>query len=111
MSSLEPLLDLSQIRRPAVIRQALHKHSAVLLFQDAIIEQRQQAAIVQRTNQPAEALFQRDHRRRDLIIEKRIAAALINSFDTRCDNWIRGNRKRKPVDNHTAELLTLYIYS
>ena len=45
--SLEELFDLCQLRGPAVRRQARQEDFAVLLLEDTIVEQRQDAAIVQ----------------------------------------------------------------
>jgi len=45
--SAEPFLHHPQLRSPPVIRQTLHKHAPILLFQDAIIQQYQEPAIIQ----------------------------------------------------------------
>ena len=47
MNHSEEFFYYSHIRGPFVIRQALDKHPAVLLLQDAVVEQDQQSAIVQ----------------------------------------------------------------
>jgi hypothetical protein len=39
--------DLVEVSRAPVIRQALNEHATILFLQDAIVEQRQQAAVVQ----------------------------------------------------------------
>ena len=60
------------------MRQALHEDLPVLFLQDTVVQQHQQAAIMQRANQPTKALFQRDDRRRNLIVEEGIAAVGID---------------------------------
>src|SRR5580658_7125523 len=60
------LLHRAHLRRLLVIRQAVDEHAAVLLLQNAVVEQHQQSAIVQRANEASEALLQGDHGRRHL---------------------------------------------
>ena len=54
-----------------VIRQAVEENLPVARLGDAIIQQRQHPAIGAAADQPAETLFQRDGRLRDLIARKR----------------------------------------
>src|SRR5437879_12514296 len=70
----EKLLDLAHVGGPPVIWQALHKHPAVSFFQNAVIEQCEQAAVVQGPDQAPESLLQRDDGRGRLLIEARISA-------------------------------------
>ena len=43
----EKFLDVSQLRRPLIIRQTLQKNFTVGFFQHAIVEQAEQSTIVQ----------------------------------------------------------------
>src|SRR5271165_402593 len=98
------------VRRPRILRQTVQKHPPVLLLQYAVIQQAQQPAILQRTNQPAEPLLERNHRARHLILEERIAAVLVDGLDARRHHWIIRHRKRQPVDDHAAQLLSLHVH-
>ena len=66
---------------------------------------------MQRADQASEALFQRNHSRRHLILEKGIAAVRINRLDPRRDYGIAGHRKGQAVDDHATQLLTLHIHA
>src|SRR5208282_1899915 len=68
----EEFLYGAQFHSLPIVRQTFHKDAAVLLLQNSIVEQGQQAAVMQRTNQPPEALFERDHRRGHLVLKERI---------------------------------------
>src|SRR5258708_2045061 len=107
----EESLHHLQVRSTLVLRQALHKHAAVLLFENAIVEQTEQSAVVQRSDQPSEALFQGDNRRRHLILKKCVATVGVNRLHPRCHHRIARHRKRQPVDDHTTELLTLHVHT
>ena len=43
----EELLHLADVRCSRVGRQALHKDAAILFFEDAVVEQHQQASVVE----------------------------------------------------------------
>src|SRR5208283_2915085 len=107
----EKFLHLSNVGRLRVIRQALHKYPAVGFFQNPIIEQRQQATVVQRANQASKALFQRDDRAGHLVIAEGIAAGAIDRLHARRHNRVARHRERQPVDNHTTQLLALHVHT
>src|ERR1035441_2436684 len=73
----QEFLHFFQVRGPAVARQALHKPPPVLLLQNPVVEQRQQAAIVQRSNQSPKSLLQRNNRARHLVFKESVAAASV----------------------------------
>ena len=100
-----------QIGRLLVIGQALDEHATVLFFQNAIIKKNEKPAVVKRTDQASEALFQRDHGGGDLILKECIAAVRINCFHARRDYRIAGHGEGKPVDNDATELFALNVHS
>src|SRR5690348_1755680 len=61
LGSLEKPFHVRDRRRHPIWRQALEERLPVPLFPDPRIEQHQHAAIFQRADQPAEALFQREN--------------------------------------------------
>src|SRR5947209_1258040 len=111
LTHAEKELDVFDLSRLFVRRQAVEEDASVGFLDDAVIQQHEDAAIVQRADQPAKALLQRDHRRRDLILVERIAAVLINGLDACRYYGIVRDREREPVDDHAAQLLALHIYS
>ncbi len=80
-----------------------------MLLQDAIVEQAQQPAIVQRTNQSAKSLLQRQGGAGYLVLEEGIAALFIDGFDPRSHDGIVGDRERQPIDDDATELLALHV--
>ena len=74
LSHAKEFFHLLQVGGPAIRRQTFHEHFSVLLLQNAVVQQHQQSAIMERADQAPEALFQRDHRRRHLVLEEGIAA-------------------------------------
>src|SRR5665213_2079818 len=70
----EELLDVGNLLGQPVRRQAFEEDAAVALALDARIEQHQNATIIERANQAAKALLQRDNGIGNLVVEKRFAA-------------------------------------
>src|SRR5882757_4166561 len=66
---------------------------------------------MQRPDQSAKALLQRDDCAGDLILEERIATARVNRFYSRRYYWVAGHREREPVDDDATELLALHVHS
>ena len=65
---------------------------------------------MQRANQASKALFQRDHRGRNLILKKRIAPVGVDSFNSRGYHRVAGHCKRQAIDDHAAQLFALHIH-
>src|SRR5689334_23112715 len=66
----EEPLDLIQIGGPAVAGQAFEKNLPVLLLHDPVVEQAEQATVMERTDETSKALFQSNHCRWHLILKK-----------------------------------------
>src|SRR5258705_12744773 len=66
---------------------------------------------MQRPDQPAKALLQRDDRAGDLILEERIATARVNRLYSRRYYRVAGHGEREPVDDDATELLALHVHS
>src|SRR5580704_4829647 len=107
----EKLLDDSHLGGPFVLRQALHEHASILFLQNAVIEQTEQSAIVQRPDQPSETLFQYDHRSRHLILKKSIPAIGIDRLHPRRHHRIAGHSKWQAVNDHATQLLALHVHT
>ena len=106
---LEEFAHVFKSLRHSVRRQALHEHPTVSLPLQSRIQQHQHAVIVQRPDQAAKALFQRDHRGRNLIFGERVAAFRFNCLHARRHHGIAGDGKWKLVDDDAAELFSLHI--
>src|SRR5208337_1756582 len=109
VNSPKEFLHRSNICRPAVLRQAVQKHSPVLLLEDSVIQQAEQPAVVERADQPAKALLQRDDRARHLVFEEGIAAVFVNRLDARGHYRIVRHGKRQLVDDDATQLLALHV--
>src|SRR5579884_3821971 len=103
--------DIVDASGRAVFWKALEEDAPVTLTSDAVIEQHQNPAIVQRTNQSPEALLQRDHSAGNLIFHERVAPIGGNRRDTSSNHGIVWDGKRQAVDDHAAKLLALHIHS
>ena len=53
----EELLYLAKLSGPVITRQAFDEYAPIGFLEDAIVEQHQQATIVQRANKPSETLL------------------------------------------------------
>src|SRR5947208_5462834 len=49
------LFYMAEVSCPLITRQTFHEHAPISFLEDAIVEQHQQAAIVQRADKPSEA--------------------------------------------------------
>src|SRR5262249_45227419 len=105
----EELLHHVQIRRAAVRGQALYERPAVLFLEDAVVEQGEQAAVVERADQAAKALFQSNDGGGDLVVEEGVAAVFVDGFDAGSDYRITRHGEGQAVDDHAAELLALHV--
>jgi len=108
---LHEALNVSDVPGEAIFRQRFNENFTILHALDAVIENSEHAAICSRPNQPAEALFQRQHRFGNLIFGKRVSAILSQGAHARGHNGIGGDGERQPVDNHTGKLLAGYIHA
>src|SRR5690349_21211530 len=70
----EEISDVVNASCRPVLGQTLKENSSVALARDAIVQQNQHAAIVKRTNQAAESLFQRNDGTWNLVFHKCIPA-------------------------------------
>src|SRR5580700_5669610 len=103
--------DVSDRCGHAVGRKALQKCLTIALAGNARIEEDKDSAIMQRADEPAEALFEGEHGFRDLVVKEGTAAGLFNRFHARLDNWIAWDSERETVDDDATECLALYINS
>ena len=80
-----------------------------MFLENAVVEQHQQPAIVEGADEPSEALFKRDYRGRNLVLEEGITAIGVDCFNPRGDHWIARHRERQAIDDDATELLPLYV--
>ncbi len=66
---------------------------------------------MQRADEPAESLLQRDHRGRHLVVEERVAAVFINRADARGHHRIVRHGERQPVNDDATELFALHVHT
>ena len=109
--AVEKLFYHSHICRLLVIRQAVDEDASVLFFQDAVVEQDEKAAVVERADQASESLFQGDDSCGDLILKECVAAVGVDCFHASGDDRIAGNREGQAVDDDATQLLALYVDS
>jgi hypothetical protein len=102
-------LNIYNLIRYAVRRQAFDKDSAVIHVLDAPIEHNQYTTVGSRPDEPAKPLFEGNCGLGNLIVEESAASAILDRFDTRLENRIAGYGKRETVDNHAAQLLALNV--
>src|SRR6266478_1089845 len=107
----EKLLHLLDVGGSSVSWQAFYEHFSVLLLQNAVVQQHQQAAIMQRPDQASETLFQGNHSRGHLVLKKGIAAVGIDGLHSRRDYGVAGHGEWQAVDDHATELLALHVYA
>src|ERR1700730_16945509 len=105
------IFNLCNVRCFSIRRKAFDEYLPILLFQNTVVQQRQQSAIMERADQPPEALFQRDDRRRHLVLEESIAAIRVDGFDPRRYHRIAGDGERQAVDDHATQLLALHVHA
>src|SRR5690242_14752514 len=108
---LHEALNFSDVPAEAVFRQRFNENFTILHALDAVIEDGQHAAICSRPNQPAETLFQGQHRFGNLIFRKRVPAVVSERPYARRHNRIGWNGKRQAVDDHTRKLPAGYVHT
>ncbi len=90
-------------------RHRFQKYAPVGFGFDARIAQHNDAEVVEIANQSADALLQCQHGLRQLIFEKRIAAAAANSLQTSLEQRVIGGREGQLVDGHNGKRIALHI--
>src|SRR5437588_12123705 len=109
--SPEEALHVLQFYGLAVTGQAFQKHPAIPFVENPVIQQTQQPAVVQRTNQAPEALYQSNNRSRNLILVEVVAPGLIHGTNTCSDD--RGGRhtESQAMNDHATQLLALHVHA
>ena len=103
--------DLFQASGPTITGQAIKEELAVLLADEPVVENGQDTAVVSTADQAPKSLLQRDHGLRDLIISEGVATVFVDLADSGGDDRIGGHREGQAVNDHRAELLSLYVYA
>src|SRR3954470_5034966 len=78
LADAEKKLHVFDLGRFLVCRQAVEKNASVGFLDDPIVQQHQNAAVVQKSNHPPDPLFQCNPRRRYLIFVEGFPAVLID---------------------------------
>src|SRR3954466_13276347 len=78
LADAEEELHVFDLGRLLVCRKAVEKNASVGFLDDPVVQQHQNAAVMQRADQPPEPLLQCDHRRRHLIFVEGVPAVLID---------------------------------
>lgn len=107
----EECFNVGQCRRAPVLWQAAEEYFSVWLLEDAIVEQCENAAIVERADQASKALFKRDYRGRNLIVIEGVSAFVIDGIHARFDDWVAWDREWQAVDDYAAQLLALHVHA
>jgi hypothetical protein len=102
-------LNIYNLIRYAVRRQAFDEDSSIFNVLDAPIEHNQYTTVGSRPDEPAKPLFEGNSGFGNLIVEESAASAILDRFDACLENRIAGYGKREPVDNHAAQLLALNV--
>src|SRR5260370_16821270 len=108
---LEKPCNVAKFLRRRVLGKRFHKNFTIGHALDAVIEQRQYAAVSFCANQAPESLLQGKHCLRHLILGERVATLLIERPHACRDDRITWDRKRQPVHNHPPELLSWSLHS
>src|ERR1017187_1996440 len=107
----EKLRRHGAIRNHRTRRQSLHEHPAVGFGPEPRIAEYDHPEIIEITNQAPYPLFQGQHRLRQLILEKWIAAAAPNSLEARFEQRIIRRGKRQLIDGDDRQGLTLDVHA
>jgi hypothetical protein len=110
LTDAEERFDSSYVGGLFVVGQAFDEEATILLFQNAVVEQHQQTTVMQRANEAAEALLQRDNGSRHLILKEGVASLGVNGFHTCGDDGIAWYRERQAIDDDATELLSLNVH-
>src|SRR5207253_5834300 len=84
----EELFYLCKVSGARIIRKTFEENPAVRLLQNAIVEQGQQAAVVERTNEASKPLLQSNDGSGHLILIEGVSALGINRVGARGDDGI-----------------------
>ena len=105
----EELFDRAEVGSAFVVGKAIEEDAAVLFFQDAVVEQDEEAAVVEGANEASKALFEGDDGGGDLILEEGVAAFGVDGFDASGDDGIAGDGEGQTIDDDATELLALHV--
>ncbi len=89
MGAAEELFDFADVGGAGVGGEALDEDFAVLFFEDAIVEQDEQATVVEGADEASEALLEGDDGGGDGVVEERVAAG--SSSMARPRAWTMGS--------------------
>ena len=95
----EELFDFADVRGAGVGGKALDEDLAVLLFENAIVEQNEEAAVIERADQASEALLEGDDGSGDRVIEEGVAAAFVDGAAAGLDDGVAGDGNGDFVDD------------
>jgi hypothetical protein len=95
----------------AVGRKGLEEDLAVALAGDAWIEEDENAAVLERANEAAEALLESEDGFRDLVVEEGTTAGFFDSAHTGLDNGVGGNGERQAINDDATEGFALNVNS
>ena len=82
--------------------QAGEEYFSILPFPEPGVEHAERAAVFGGPDQAAESLPEHNHRGGNLVVEKGLAAALVDVVDPGLDQRIAGRFKRQAVNHHQA---------
>src|ERR1017187_8304307 len=99
----ESSYDIKVIGYP-VRGQAFEEYLPIGYVLDAPIQHNQHAVVGCRPDKPPKPLFEGNSGLWNLIIKESAASTLLDRIDARLDDGIAGYGKRKPIDNHAAQL-------
>jgi hypothetical protein len=95
----------------AVGWEGVEEDAAVALALDARVEEHEDAAIVQRADEAAEALFEGDDGAGHLVVEEGVASGGGDGVHARLYDGVGGDGEGQAIDDDAAELLALYVYA
>ena len=99
--TLKKLFNVRDVLCEAIGRKRLKEDAAITLALDSWIEEHEYTTVVERTDQSAKALFERDDSVRNLVVKKRLAPESFNGFHAGFDDGVGGNGKGEAVNDHT----------
>ena len=95
----------------AVGREGLEEYLAVALGGDAWIEEDEDAAVLERADEAAEALLESEDRLGDLVVEEGTAAGFLDGAHAGLDDGVGGNGERQAIDDDATEGFALHVDS
>src|SRR5574341_1153981 len=91
--------SLSRVRLFATPgRKALQEKSTILLAQDAVVEDGEDAAVAAGADEPPEALLEGNDGFGNLVFSKSVVAVLLQPADARAHHRVGRDGERQPVD-------------